>query len=179
MIVLLVGAPGIGKTTLLQALSARMGCPAFEMSWMPEFLVKNGNAISYEEDERIAADTLLLVGRNYLKHGHRIVLLSDFTLRLLPWLLSSTTPEERLPIKLIIRDDAELTRRVLDPSRSNGYRHWEEALRINRDLQVPLAADEVVCDITGKTLAEEIDLLVACIDSRLSSQVDGRQEHTP
>ncbi|HNB55085.1 MAG TPA: AAA family ATPase, partial [Anaerolineales bacterium] len=73
MILLLLGAPGTGKTTVCQTLTAQYGVPHFEMSWMPEFLRMNGQDIPYAQDEQIAVGALLAVAKVYTEAGHRVV----------------------------------------------------------------------------------------------------------
>ncbi len=71
LIIVILGAPGTGKTTTLRALSATLGCPEFELSWMPEFPMRDGERIVYEEDEATAVDALIQVAKTYVRHGHR------------------------------------------------------------------------------------------------------------
>ena len=54
MIIVTIGALGTGKTTIQRALSAKLGCLEFELSWMPEFPIRDRERIAYEEDEAIA-----------------------------------------------------------------------------------------------------------------------------
>ena len=168
MIVIIVGAPGIGKTTLLEKLGERLGCPYLELSWMPEFREKNGQPIPYEEDEQVAIENLVLIAQNYRRHGHRIVLLSDFRIESLPAVTRLIPPGERLILTLVMTDSAELKRRVLNETRPSGYRNWKYALALNERLRsMPLDHEEKI-DITGLSIEETIARLEQAIANHLT-----------
>lgn len=134
MIILVIGAPGTGKTTICQDLSRRYGAPHFEMSWMPEFLRRNGTAISYEEDERTAVQALVGVAKVYSDAGHRAVFVSDFRNEVLPLAFASLDAYPYQVVRLYSSAEAILEQRVMAPARSSGYRDVEAAQAANREI---------------------------------------------
>jgi hypothetical protein len=131
LIIVIIGAPGTGKTTIQRALSLSLGCPQFELSWMPEFLIRDGERIAYEEDEATAVDALIQVAKTYCRHGHRYVLLSDFRLDTLARVGELLADVPYLFVVLHNSDEALLTSRVLDESRTSGYRDTVAAIALN------------------------------------------------
>ena len=154
LIIVIIGAPGTGKTTTLRALSARLGCPEFELSWMPEFSMRDGERIAYEQDEAIAVDALIQVAKTYARHGHRHVLLSDFRLATLESVRELLAGVPHLFVVLHNADELLLTSRVLDESRSSGYRDTEEAVALNAQYPHLGLLNSVLVD-TGKASVEE------------------------
>ena len=135
MIVLVLGCPGSGKTTVLRELSRQFGVPHFELSWMPEFRWMNGRRLSYEEDEAVAVRGMVAVAKAYVRSGHGVVFLGDLRLRALDHVFDALGDFPYLVVKLVFEDDADLAARVLDPSRPSGYRDVAAAQKINRDLR--------------------------------------------
>jgi len=154
LIIVTTGAPGTGKTTIQRALSTRLGCPEFELSWMPEFPIRDGERIAYEEDEAIAVDALIQVAKTYLRHGHRYVLLSDLRLATLARVRELLIGVPHLFVVLRISDEALLTSRVLDESRPSGYRDDVEATALNARYPELGLPNSVLVD-TGKVSVEE------------------------
>lgn len=154
LIIVILGAPGTGKSSTLHALSARLGCPEFELSWMPEFSMRDGERIAYEEDEAIAVDALIQVAKTYVRRGHRYVLLSDFRLATLESVRALLAGVPHLFIVLHNADEPLLTSRVLDESRSSGYRDAEEAVALNAQYPHLGLPNSVLVD-TGKASVEQ------------------------
>jgi broad-specificity NMP kinase len=150
MILCIFGAPGIGKTTLMQYLNDVIQCPNLEMSWMPEFRRKGDQHISYQEDEAIAIENLILLAANYLKHGYPLVALSDLRVEQMAHVLALVDGLPHRIVKLITRDEQELKRRVLDETRTSAYRDWEHALAVNQTLINTHYPNEMLVDVTGK-----------------------------
>ncbi|MBE0698672.1 MAG: hypothetical protein IH586_17275, partial [Anaerolineaceae bacterium] len=71
------GAPGVGKSTIAEALHRRLNSPWFEFGWIPEFRQKGEVTLPYEEEEQLSFENLCLVVRNYLRHGFRNIILTD------------------------------------------------------------------------------------------------------
>ncbi len=164
MIIILIGAPGIGKTTLIKKLGECLQCPYLELSWMPEFRIKNGITIPYEEDELIAIENLILVAQNYRKHGHQHVLLSDFRIETVPLLAELIPAEDMLHLILFTNDDTELRNRVIAENRPSAYRNWEHALQVNQTLKSTSSDEGERIDVTGKSVEEIVDYIVIRIN---------------
>ena len=134
MIIPVIGAPGTGKTTICQELTRLYGTPHFEMSWMPEFLRRNGVEISYVEDERIAVQALICVARVYSDAGHNVVCVSDFRNEVLPLVFESLDAYPHRIVRLYSSVETVLEARMLEPTRPSGYRDVVEAKAANREI---------------------------------------------
>jgi predicted ABC-type ATPase len=126
------GAPGTGKSMLAWALQHHLQSPCFEFGWIPEFLVKRNSTITWKEEETLAFENLTLVVKNYVRHGFEKIIITDLSDHII-----QTVPEVfagysyRL-ITLWVDNDELLKSRVLEESRSSGYRDWQKSLEINR-----------------------------------------------
>lgn len=163
-IILIHGAPGVGKSSVAAALQQRLDSPLFEFGWIPEFRHISNGEMSYADEEAFSFENLLLVVRNYVRRGFENVILTDLRdplvqqaprrLRGLRWLL----------VTLWVSDADVLKARVLDESRSSGYRNWQEALELNRSITArPLRKNEVRIDCTCKPVDEVAQEIVACL----------------
>lgn len=162
------GSPGSGKTTLGNAIMKKFGYPFFELSWIPELRIMNGQAISYEEEEKIAVCALLNVATTYCEQGHKIVLVSDFRLNSFSQVLDSIGLASPV-IKLIASDEDILRLRVLNSSRPSAYRNVDEALHLNKKIISRTFENELCVDVTKSALADEISLILRFIASNQST----------
>jgi hypothetical protein len=159
MIIPVIGAPGTGKTTLCQELTRRCGTPHFELSWMPEFLQRNGLAIPYEEDEKTAVRALIAVAQIYCAAGHRVVLVSDFRNAVLPLVLELLAAQPYRVLRLYSSDEDLLATRVLEPTRSSGYRDVAAAQAGNREIQTLDLGDSLDIDVASHGVDRILEII--------------------
>lgn len=132
--VVIHGAPGTGKSSLARALQQRLQGPCFEFGWIPEFRVRKGSVVPYAEEASLAFDNLVLVAKNYVKHGFDEIILTDLEDRFIPELAPRFQGYRYLLVTLWVADAELLKVRVLDESRSSDYRNWEAAVTLNREI---------------------------------------------
>ena len=142
--ILLNGAPGSGKSTVAALLHEKLRCPWFEFGWIPEFRHLNPHTqISYEEEEALSFENLMLVTENYLRHGYENILLSDLSAKRIYEAADRFSAFKPL-IFTLYADDETLRQRVLTRQNGNEYRNTEEAVLINtRILAAPLHPGEM------------------------------------
>lgn len=75
--IFIVGAPGSGKSTIAKILQRKLESPLFEFGWIPEFRNTGKKEIGYSEEESLAFENLVLVVKNYAKHGFKNVIITD------------------------------------------------------------------------------------------------------
>lgn len=158
--IFIAGAPGSGKSTVAKALQLKLDSPLFEFGWIPEFRNTEGKEISYKEEELLAFENLVLVGKNYAKHGFKNVIITDLNNNFVQQLPEVFSKYNFVIYTLRLSDEATLKSRVLDASRSSDYRYWEKALEINRLLQArPPFTNEKFIDVgslTAEAVADQI-----------------------
>lgn len=138
------GAPGTGKSSLAWALQAKFQSPCFEFGWIPEFRVKRNSTITYEEEEGLAFENLTLVVKNYVRHGFGNIIITDLRDHIIQQIPAEFAGYDYILVTLWVDDDEALKSRVLDDSRSSGYRDWPVAVALNREIQQrPLMRNEI------------------------------------
>ena len=160
-VLFITGCPGSGKSTVAALLHEKLKCPWYEFGWIPEFRQKNPHTeISYEEEELISLENLLLVTDNYLQHGFSYVILTDIREPYTDMVYQHFPAEQIRLVTLIAEDDAVIRRRVLTRDNGNDYRNAEEAAGLNRIFRTrPLLTGEIriLCDhCTAEETAERI-----------------------
>lgn len=149
-VIVIAGAPGSGKSTIAELLQKKLKSPLFEFGWIPEFRRKDLNhEIPYHEEEQMAFESLMLVTKNYTKHGFLNVIITDLADERIKNLHKTLRGIDYLLITLEIHDDHVLKERVLTQSRSSEYRDWNEAVKINNGILArPLLPKETRFDAT-------------------------------
>jgi hypothetical protein len=128
------GAPGTGKSTLAWALQHHLQSPCFEFGWIPEFRTKRDSTVTWEEEESLAFENLTLVGKNYVRHGFENIIITDLRDHIIQTVPKVFAGHSYRLITLWMDNDELLKSRVLEESRSSGYRNWTESLEINRKI---------------------------------------------
>ncbi len=148
-VIFITGAPGTGKSTVAAMLHEKLKCPWFEFGWIPEFRNLNPHTeISYEDEERMSFENLMLVTENYLRHGFENVILTDIREEFTDEVRAKFGKKVWVVILYSVSDEV-LRERVLGRDNGNEYRNADEAVEINRKFmeRVPREGEiRVRCD---------------------------------
>jgi hypothetical protein len=158
------GAPGSGKSTLSSALQKKLKSPMFEFGWIPEFRERPGKVLAFKEEESLAFENLVLVVKNYIKHGFINIIITDLRDPKIRLVQKIFRKNKYIIVTLWTNDDQKLKARVLDESRSSGYRNWESSIRLNRIIKNrPLLSNEYRIDATTATIEAEVNAVSALL----------------
>lgn len=164
-LIFIAGAPGSGKSTIAKALHEKFGTPMFEFGWIPEFQNTGSRTLSYTEEESLSFENLVLVVKNYAKHGFKNVIITDLNNDFITQLPELFKDYDFAIYTLRILDDELLKSRVLDESRSSGYRDWEKALKINNELKNREPhKNETFIDIASQSVKQVVEQICAELD---------------
>jgi dephospho-CoA kinase len=165
-IIIIHGAPGSGKSTLTRELHERLACPWFEFGWIPEFNQLNPHTrITQAQEEQLSFENLVLVAKNYLRHGFEHILLSDLNdVRLLD--IPVVFKENQFLIMTLVSENEELIKeRILTRDNGNTFKDVDQALSIHRLIQKrALLPNEhrLRCDLyTPPQLADQIQAILS------------------
>jgi thymidylate kinase len=151
------GAPGTGKSTLAWALQHHLQSPCFEFGWIPEFRVKRDSTITWEEEESLSFENLTLVVKNYVRHGFEKIIITDLRDHIIQTIPEVFARFSYRQVTLWMDNDELLKSRVLEESRSSGYRNWQESLEINGTI---MARDLMPNEVRFNSEALSVDQLV-------------------
>lgn len=130
--IILHGSPGNGKTTLSRKLHNHFRSPYFEFGWIPEFRSLTPSVqISQRQEEQLAFENLMLVAKNYNRHGFKNIIITDLDdIRMLD------IPVELEGFNYIILtlysdEDEVIKQRILSRNNGNSYLDWKTSIRTN------------------------------------------------
>ena len=164
-VIVIHGAPGCGKTTIAGLLHRRLKSPWFEFGWIPEFTRRNPHTeISGREEEQLSFENLVLVVRNYIRHGFENVILSDLNDTRMLDIAREFRGIPHVIITLYAEDSDLIRQRVLAREGENTYRDWAQAQRINGIIlaRPPLPNEVRVC-VDGQTPEDITELALALL----------------
>ena len=165
-LIFIAGAPGSGKSTIAKALHEKFKTPLFEFGWIPEFQNTGSKTLSYAEEESLSFENLVLVAKNYVKHGFKSVIITDLNNDFIAQLPGIFKDYDFAIYTLRVLNEELLKSRVLDELRSSGYRDWEKALEINNELKnrEPLK-NETFIDIATQSVEQVVEQICAELDN--------------
>jgi len=134
-IIVVHGSPGNGKTTISKKLHEMLEAPWFEFGWIPEFAKLNPhNKILPKEEEQLAFENLVLVSKNYIKHGFENVILSDLNDARMLDIPMQFGEVHYIIITLFSERDDVITDRILTRDNGNDYKNFEESIATNKKI---------------------------------------------
>lgn len=172
-VIVVAGAPGSGKTTVCRLLKARHGWVHFDFGTLRQPHLNDGWTNASEAEEGMAFANLVTIVRNYVAHGYTPVLVTDLEEPRVQQIPDVFAALDYRIVSLVTTNDAEHTRRLLDPARDSGFRWITAALAWNRALRErPLLPHEHRINSTRQRPEETADAVY-----RLLTQGDHRYPH--
>jgi len=135
-IIVIHGSPGNGKTTISKQLHETLKSPWFEFGWIPEFTMLNPHTrILPQKEEQLAFENLVLVCKNYIKHGYANVILSDLNdIRMLD-IPAHFQWYTYVIITLYSECDDVIKERILTRDNGNTYNDYEASIATNKKIK--------------------------------------------
>ena len=131
-LIFVAGAPGSGKSTACGLLKKRLQGHLIEFSDLREWHLDREWKNESEKEEKMAFENLVFILRNYIKNGYENVIITDLKDSKVQELQKHFKPEEYIIVSLIVGDDEEIKRRLVE--RNSGYKNTEAAMEWNRNL---------------------------------------------
>ncbi len=133
-IIFIVGAPGVGKTTLSRILKGKLKSPCLELDWIRSAHLQEDWRDASPEEERLSEEILIFKLERYLKFGYKNILVVDAKVERMVR-FKGLFPNAACAILTLFLDDSnELKRRILNPSRDSGNRDYENSIHENKVL---------------------------------------------
>jgi dephospho-CoA kinase len=133
-IIVISGAPGSGKTTIVLLLKEKLQSPYIDFGWLREFHLDREWKNASENEEKMSFENLVSILNNYIKNGYKNVIVTDLTDSKVQDIPKIFEKNDYIIFSLTIATDAELQKRVLG-ERDSGFKNVEAAIRWNNDLK--------------------------------------------
>lgn len=161
--VILLGSPGSGKTTIGELLKEKINSIYIDYDTIREFnfdrLWKNMKRNA--ERDPVALENLILILKNYGKHKVKNVIVGGVGDKETKVVLAKLKNYNNIIIKLCLSDDEVLKKRVLMESRDSGYRDFNAAIKLNREIRNGMTyPNERIVDSTNQTPDETADQII-------------------
>jgi broad-specificity NMP kinase len=147
-LIIIHGAPGIGKTTVGRLLKKILKGAFLDLDWIRSNHLEETWRNKSPEEEKMSYRILIRTINEYLSHGYKNIVLNSADLK---QLLGHEDLFRSIDYRVITltADDSELRKRVLDPSRDSGWRDVEgSVVRNQRIVGRPLWRNEIRIDTT-------------------------------
>ncbi|MDF2542492.1 MAG: hypothetical protein K0S47_2210 [Herbinix sp.] len=158
-VIVIGGSPGNGKTTIGSDLHKKYESPWFEFGWIPEFTMLNPHTrIGMKEEEQMTFENLVLVVKNYLKHGFENIILTDLNdMRMLD-IPECFSEYNYVIFTLYSENDNVIKDRILNRDNGNEYKNYEKSIVTNRKIKArKLLPNEYKIRSDNATPSEIID----------------------
>lgn len=129
-LVIIGGAPGSGKSTVLNIVKERLGNPVIDFGWLRQFHLNNNWTDKSAKEESMAFENLVFITKNYIRHKYRNIIVEDLLYGNAIKLLK-LFPKNRVLVVILTCNKHELAKRV-GKARESGFDDVKKALEYNR-----------------------------------------------
>jgi adenylate kinase len=167
-IIILSGAPGSGKTTIENLLREKFDHAAFiDLGHLRQFHLDNTWSNATAEEEEMSFENLVSVMQNYIKHEYKYIVVLDLHNDKIKR-LDTLFPDITQIFTLIVNDDGELKKRVLNETRDSGFRNVDAALAWNEELKtLSLSENEFKIDNSHNDPSQTAGRICELIESQI------------
>lgn len=164
ILVVIGGAPGSGKTTLTKRLHQHFQSVMLEIGWLRQFHLDPAWQKASPAEEAMSFENLIFILRNYFKHDYDYILLNDLEDGRVQQIPSLFDMHQFIIITLVIGNDEEHKRRILNPDRDSGYRDHSTAIAINHQIiERPLLVNEYKFDNSSADIEDACQQIINLI----------------
>ncbi|CAF1122464.1 unnamed protein product [Adineta steineri] len=166
-IIFIGGSPGSGKTSVCNLINQDKSWVLIDFGWLREFHLNREWSNTSDEEEHMSFENLIFILKNYHRYGYKNVLVNDLSDERLSQLSNYLSSDEfkYLIITLTVGNDDILKQRVLEPTRDSGFRNFERAIEVNRNIrQRELVRNEVQLDNTRMTVKETAEKVLEILE---------------
>ncbi|PKN92184.1 MAG: hypothetical protein CVU44_16260 [Chloroflexi bacterium HGW-Chloroflexi-6] len=169
-LVVIGGAPGSGKTTITKLLHQHFQSVMIEIGWLRQYHLDPAWLKASSREEAMSFENLIFIIRNYFKHNYNYILLNDLEAYRIQQIPSLFELNQFVIISLVVSNDEEHKRRILDPDRDSGYRDYTTAMAWNHALiERPLLANEHKFDNTHVDSEDACRQIISLIENQQRS----------
>ncbi|MBO0992876.1 hypothetical protein [Bacillus sp. SD088] len=106
--------------------------PYFEFGWIPEFrsLTPSTN-ISQKQEEQLSFENLIMVAKNYNRHGYKNVILTDLDDVRMIDIPNVFANYNYVIITLYVDWDEVIKHRIMTRDNGNQFEEWEQSVKTN------------------------------------------------
>lgn len=175
-IIFIVGASGVGKSTLAKHLFSHYKSVYLEQNMIPEFMTKDGvNDVTGTEEEDTCWSSMKALINNFLNEGFKNVLALDFNDIRCRDLYSEFEDRDYIIIKLVTSDYAQIKEQMLN--RGDGLIDTDmQKTTSDKNNNRPLLLNEYIIDVAGKSPEQVRDIAINIIDN---TDVIARGDYIP
>jgi adenylate kinase family enzyme len=150
-IIFIGGAQGTGKTTNSIALRKKLNNPPMiELDWLRDAYLKKDWSDSNIREEQMSYENAVFMIKNYIKYGFRNIIVNGLKNNQYDEIKKIFAKCDFKIIYLVVNDDDELKKRVLNEKRDSGFRDYETALEWNKNIMKrKLSKNEFLVDNTN------------------------------
>ncbi|CAF1274833.1 unnamed protein product [Adineta steineri] len=165
--IFIAGSPGSGKTSVCNLINQNKSWVLIDFGCLREFHLNREWSNTSDEEEHMSFENLIFILKNYHRYGYKNVLVNDLRDERLSQLSNYLSPDQfkYLIVTLTVGNDDILKQRVLEPTRDSGFRNFERAIEVNRNIrQRELVKNEVQLDNTIMTVKETAEKVLEMLE---------------